>query len=86
MAGEHGLAFPLVHERLDPVALEPVGQGGVGGAAGAPFGLGREAGRRTLEDEAANDPRVRDREPQRDAGAQRIADDVGRRWPAGERG
>ena len=41
LAGEHGLAFPLVHERLDPVALEPVGEGVVGGAAGAPLGLGR---------------------------------------------
>ena len=32
-----------------------------GRAAGDPVGLGLEPGRRTLEDEAAHDPRVRDR-------------------------
>ena len=78
VAGEHGVALPLVDEALDAVGLDARGEGLVGGPAGGALGLGRQAGGRALEDEAIHGVRVGDREPQRDARPQRVADDVRR--------
>ena len=62
-----------------PSRSRRIGAGGVGGATGGAFASVGEAGRRALEDEAADGPRMRDGQPQRDPGPERVAEDVGRR-------
>ena len=79
MAGEDGLALPLGDEGVDPVLLDArrPGPRRPRGGRRAPASEA-SPGRRALEDEAADDVRVRDRETERDPGAERVAEDVRR--------
>src|SRR5439155_739716 len=79
LGDEEGLLLPSIDERLDAIALQQGGELLVGPPSFGPLVLAIDAGRGTLEDQPSNDPRVIERQPQRDPRAHRVTENVRRR-------